>query len=106
MTEVHYSTIYDIKKHAKDIFSIYIIPNDVERAKIELKNRNLTKETEKARLQEIEEHIKEYSKNEELRKQFDLEFINDYTENAKNKLIELIQKECLKRKQKELLKMN
>ena len=106
VTEVHYSTIYDIKKHAKDIFSIYIIPNDVERAKIELKNRNLTKETEKARLQEIEEHIKEYSKNEELRKQFDLEFINDYTENAKNKLIELIQKECLKRKQKELLKMN
>ena len=40
VTEVHYSTIYEIKKHTPNIFSIYIIPKDIERAKIELKNRD------------------------------------------------------------------
>lgn len=47
---------------------------------------------EEARLQEIDEHIKEYSQNDDLRKQFDYEFINDYTEDSKNKLIEIIKK--------------
>ena len=71
VTEVHYNRIYDIKRHARNIFSIYIIPYDVKRAKKELKNRNLSKDAEEARLQEIDEHIKEYSQNEDLRKQFD-----------------------------------
>ena len=102
VTEVHYSTIYDIKKHASNIFSIYIKPNDVERAKEELKKRNLSKEIEKARLKEIDEHIIEYSKNLELRKQFDCEFINDYTENAKNRLIDIIKNEILSRRKKQL----
>ena len=73
VTEVHYNTIYDIKKHAPNIFSIYIKPNDVERAKKELKNRKLPKDLEEARLNEIDEHILEYSKNSDLRKQFDYE---------------------------------
>ena len=101
VTEVHYSTIYDIKKHAPNIFSIYIKPNDVERAKKELKNRKLPKDVEEARLNEIDEHILEYSKNSDLRKQFDCEFVNDYTESAKNKLIDIIKSECLHRAQKE-----
>ena len=71
VTEVHYSTIYEIKKHTPNIFSIYIIPKDIERAKIELKNRELPSEVIKKRLQEIDEHIKEYSANKELQKQFD-----------------------------------
>ena len=66
--------------------------------KKELKNRNLSKDAEEARLQEIDEHIKEYSQNEDLRKQFDYEFINDYTEGSKNKLIEIIKQEALKKK--------
>ncbi len=100
VTEVHYNRIYDIKRHAQNIFSIYIIPYDVKRAKKELKNRNLSKDAEEARLQEIDEHIKEYSQNEDLRKQFDYEFINDYTEGSKNKLIEIIKQEALKRNSK------
>ena len=35
VTEVHYNRIYDIKRHARNIFSIYIIPYDVKRAKAE-----------------------------------------------------------------------
>ena len=90
VTEVHYSTIYEFKKCVKNVFSIYMIPKDVERAKIELKKRNLPIEIEQKRLKEIQEHIEEYSKNENLRKQFDCEFINDYTEEAKNKLLQII----------------
>ena len=95
VTEVHYSTIYEIKKHTPNIFSIYIIPKDIERAKIELKNRELPSEVIKKRLQEIDEHIKEYSANKELQKQFDCEFVNDYTDEAKKNLINII-KERLK----------
>lgn len=90
VTEVHYSTIYDFKKSAKDVFSIYMIPADFERAKLELKKRELPKKVEEKRLQEIEEHIEEFSKNEDLQKQFDYIFINDYTEYSKNKLIQII----------------
>ena len=95
VTEVHYSTIYEIKKHIPNIFSIYIIPKNIERAKLELKNRELPSEVVKKRLQEIEEHIKEYSSNKELQKQFDCEFRNDYTDEAKKRLINII-KERLK----------
>lgn len=103
VTEVHYSTIYDIKKHAPNIFAIYIKPNDIQRAKAELKNRELPKDMEQARINEIDEHILEYSKNEDLRKQFDLEFVNDYTDISKNKLIEIIKNECLRRLSKKVV---
>ncbi len=90
VTEVHYSTIYEFKKNAKNVFSVYMIPKDFERAKQELKKRNLSKEVEQKRLQEIDEHIKEYSNNKALQKQFDYVFVNDYTEESKNKLIQVI----------------
>lgn len=99
VTEVHYSTIYEIKKHTPNIFSLYIIPKDIERAKNELKHRGLPSEVEKKRLQEIEEHIREYSTNKELQKQFDCVFVNDYTDEAKKKLINII-KERLKKEKK------
>ena len=99
VTEVHYSTIYDVRKHFKNIFSIYVIPKDIERAKLELKKRNLSKEAEKARLKEIDEHIKEYKTNKNLREQFDAVLINDYTEKSKKELIDIIKKEILLRKE-------
>jgi len=96
VTEVHYSTIYDIKKHAQNVFSIYIIPNKIERAKEELKKRKLPIEVEFNRLKEIDEHIKEYENNKDLQKQFDCVFINDYTEQAKNNLLKIIKERiCL-----------
>ena len=67
-----------------------MIPYNIERAKQELKNRNLPLDVEKRRLQEIEEQIKEYSSNQELQKQFDYVFVNDYTEESKNKLLQII----------------
>ena len=69
-----------------------MIPKDLERAKQELRKRNLSKETEQKRLKEIDEHIKEYEQNKDLQKQFDYVFINDYTEKAKNELLKIIEK--------------
>lgn len=90
VTEVHYSTIYEFKKNAPEVFSIYLIPYDVERAKDELRKRNLHKKVEQKRLQEIEEQMKEYSNNSELQKQFDYVFVNDYSEESKEKLLKII----------------
>lgn len=96
VTEVHYSTIYELKKYVKEIFSIYIIPYDVERAKQELRNRKLLPEVEKQRLREIEEHIKDYSNNKDLQNQFDYVFVNDYTEESKNMLLQTIKNKLKK----------
>ena len=90
VTEVHYNTIYEFKKNAKNVFAIYMIPSDFERAKKELLKRELPKDVEEKRLKEIEEHIKEFNSNKDLQKQFDYIFINDYTENSKNKLLDVI----------------
>ena len=92
VTEVHYNTIYEFKKNAKNVFAIYMIPKDIERAKQELKNRNLSKEVQQKRLKEIDEHIKEYNNNKDLQKQFDYVFVNDYSEKAKNDLLEIIKR--------------
>lgn len=93
VTEVHYDTIYEFKKNALEVFSVYMIPYDIERAKLELKKRELPEPVEKDRLQEIEEHIKEYSTNKELQEQFDYVFVNDYTEESKEKLLEIIKQQ-------------
>ena len=69
-----------------------MIPKDLERAKQELKSRNLSKEVQQKRLNEIDEHIKEYNKNKDLQRQFDYVFINDYSEKAKNDLINIIKR--------------
>lgn len=90
VTEVHYDTISEFKKHAKDVFSIYMFPYDFERAKIELQKRELPKEVEEKRIQEMQEQIEEFSKNKELQKQFDYICINDYTKKSKEKLMEIV----------------
>lgn len=93
VTEVHYNTIYEFKKNASKVFAVYMIPHDIERAKLELKKRGLPENIVKDRLQEIEEHLKEYETNKDLQKQFDYIFVNDYTEKSKEKLLGIIIKQ-------------
>ena len=90
VTEVHYSTIFDFKKNAKNVFAIYMIPSNLEIAKRELKKRNLPKEIELRRLQEIDEHVKSFSVNKELQNQFDYTFINNYDEQSIEKMLDII----------------
>ena len=90
VVELHYSIIYQLKEEVKNTFSIYMLPKNLEIAKQKLKERNLPKDVEKARLDEIEEHIKRFKEDEELRGQFDYVFYNDYTEKAREELMKII----------------
>lgn len=90
VTEVHYSTIFDFKKNANNVLAIYMVPNDLERAKIELKKRNLPDEIYQSRLKEIDEHVREFSKNKKLQEQFDYIFVNNYDEESKERLLNII----------------
>ena len=90
VVELHYSIIYQLKEEVKNTFSIYMLPKNLEIAKQKLKERNLPKDVERARLDEIEEHIKRFKEDEELRGQFDYVFYNDYTEKAREELMKII----------------
>lgn len=95
VVELHYSIIYQLKKEVKNTFSIYMIPENIEVAKQKLKERNLPKEVEKLRLEEIEEHFETFQNDENLRNQFDYIFYNDYTEKSIQKIIELLKNICI-----------
>lgn len=94
VTELHYSTIYEFKKNAKNVFAIYILPSDLQRAKLELINRKLAPEVQKARLNEIDEHIKKFHEDKNLQQQFDYVFINNYDKQSKQKLLNIIKRGC------------
>lgn len=89
ITELHYNTIDDFKKCAKNVISIYIKPN-VDMAKKQLHLRNLPKSVEKFRLKEIKEQLKEIETNTNLRNKFDYIISNDYTENSLENATNLI----------------
>ena len=71
---MHYTTIYDWKKVRPDLKTIYIMPTDLELAKEQTKKRNLSKEKEIERLDEIDEHYNNIMNDENLRNQFDYFF--------------------------------
>lgn len=88
--EMHYTTIYDWKKVRPDIKTIYIMPNDLNIAKQKTIERNLPKDKEIERLNEIDEHYNNITTNKELFNQFDYVFYNNYDEHSKEKLMELV----------------
>lgn len=93
--ELHYTIIYNLKKETDKVFSIYIIPKDIEIAKQNLKNRKLEAKQEALRLEEIEEQAKEFETNKELQKQFDYILYNNYDEESIERLIKAIKERVL-----------
>lgn len=91
VTELHYNTIDEFKKVAKEVVAIYIKPN-VEMAKKQLKLRCLPKGIESFRLKEIKQQIKEFESNKGIREKFDYIIQNNYTEESIENAIELIKK--------------
>ena len=89
---MHYKIIYKLKQETNQVFSIYIIPKDIETAKNNLKARNLEKRQEELRLKEIDEQAKEFAQNTELQKQFDYIFYNNYDEASTKELINVLKK--------------
>ena len=88
--EMYYTTIYDWKKVRPDIKTIYIMPNNLDTAKEKTKERNLPKNKEIERLNEIDEHYNIITTNKELYNQFDYVFYNNYDKESEEKLIELV----------------
>ena len=89
VTELHYSTIDEFKKVAKEVVAIYIKPN-VAMAKKQLKLRCLPKAVETFRLKEIKEQIKEFENNSQLQQKFDYVISNDYTDESIDNAVKLI----------------
>lgn len=90
VTELHYSTIFEFRKNAKNVFAIYMVPNDIKRAKAELRKRNLANDIYLTRLKEIDEHVRKFEESKELQKQFDYIFVNNYDEESKERLLSII----------------
>ena len=88
--EMHYTMIDDWKKIVPDIKTIYMFPNDINIPKEKLKDRNLSAEQEKERLQEIEEQYNKVYNDEEFKNKFDYIFYNNYTEESKEKLLNIV----------------
>lgn len=90
--ELHYNTIYDLKKICPDMVAIYIFPTDIETAKEETRKRHLDPKVEKQRLLEIDEHYNKIMSDTNLRNQFDYIVYNNYDKNSEDEIIELVKK--------------
>ena len=88
--ELHYSTIFDFKKVCPNLYTIYLLPKDIEIAKDNTRMRNLEPTIEKNRLLEIDEHYNRITTDENLRKQFDCILYNNYNETSEKEIIDLV----------------
>ncbi len=88
--EMHYNTIYDFKKICPNLFSIYLLPTDLNKAKQKLIERRLNAETEKARLLEIDEHYNRIKKDKDLIRMFDYVLYNNYDKESEEKVVNLV----------------
>lgn len=103
ITELHYDTIEEFKKVAKNVISIYVKPKKIKLAIKQLKLRGLPSIVEKNRIKEIKQQILEFEKNKELNGMFDYIIYNDYTEKTIENVINLI-KGLIEQKQSLCLK--
>ena len=90
--EMHYTTIDDWKKIKPDIKTIYILPNDINVAIKKTKERNLSPNKEKERIEEIQEQYNRFTQDEELRKKFDYCVYNNYDKKSEEQILEIIKK--------------
>lgn len=90
--EMHYTMIKDWKRLTPNIKTIYILPTDINSAIEKLKERNLTKEKEEERIEEIKQQYNAFINNKDLQKQFDYIVYNNYDEESKKKIMQLVQK--------------
>lgn len=92
IVELHYATITEFKKVAKQVLAIYILPNDINIAIEQLKKRNLPKKVEEKRISEIKEQYYKVKTNKNILKEFDYIIENDYTQKVVEKIVGIINK--------------
>lgn len=88
--EMHYTMIDDWKKIRSDIKTIYILPKDIEIPKQKAKERNLSKEKEIERINEIEEQYNKFINDKNFQNKFDYFLYNNYDKESEEQLIRLV----------------
>ena len=89
--EMHYTMIDDWKKIRPDIKTIYILPKDIEIPKQKAKERNLSKEKEIERINEIEEQYNKFINDDKnFQSKFDYFLYNNYDKESEEQLIRLV----------------
>lgn len=88
--ELHYKTVFDLKKICPNMKVLYILPKNIEMAKEKTILRHLSPEVEKQRLQEIDEHYNNFINDENLRNQFDYIVYNNYDKESEDNIIKLV----------------
>lgn len=89
--EMHYTTIGDWKKVRPDIVTIYLLPTDINISIQKIKERNLSKEKEQYRIEEVIEHYNTFMQDKELQKQFDYVIYNNYDKESEDNIIKLVE---------------
>ena len=88
ITELFYKNVQEFKIEFPNALSVYVLPNDVERTKAELKARKLEASDLSKRLKDIDDELAFFYSN---RKLFDIVITNDYTEKSCLLLQQLIE---------------
>lgn len=88
ITELFYKNVYDFKTEYHNALSVYILPNDIERTKAELKARKLELNDLNKRLKDIDDELTFFYGNKRL---VDIVITNDYTEKSCLSLQHLIE---------------
>ena len=79
ITELFYKNVFEFKCEFTNTLSVYVLPNDIERTKLELQSRNLEASDFFKRLKDIDDELEFFYNNRNL---FDIIITNDYTENT------------------------
>lgn len=88
ITELFYKNVQEFKIEFPNALSVYVLPNDVEKTKAELKARKLEASDLSKRLKDIDDELAFFYSN---RKLFDIVITNDYTEKSCLLLQQLIE---------------
>lgn len=90
ITELFYKNVHEFKMEFSNALSVYVLPNDIERTKRELKARELEAKDLNKRLKDIDDDLTFFYSNRNL---FDIVITNDYTEKSCLLLQQLIEQE-------------
>lgn len=88
--EMHYTMIDDWKKIKPDIKTIYILPKNLDIPKKKAKERNLSKEKEIERINEIDEQYNKFINDKAFQNKFDYIIYNNYDKESEEQLLNLV----------------
>lgn len=88
--EMHYTMIDDWKKIRPDIKTIYFLPKNLEIPKQKAKERNLSKEKEIERINEINEQYNKFINDKNFQNKFDYILYNNYDQESEDQFLNLV----------------